>query len=86
MPSFFITSVLKVRMKRVRACVSFLVGRLYLATDPQLAIDGLEILRDLGGVFPRAIFFVNYLLAVGLVSNFFELLNFPASLVSWYEI
>jgi hypothetical protein len=44
---------------------------------------GWEILRDLGGIFPRAIFFVNYLLAIGLVSNFLELLNFPGALIAW---
>ncbi len=46
---------------------------------------GWQILRDLGGVFPRAIFFVNYLLAIGLVSNFLELLNFPGVAVAWYR-
>lgn len=46
---------------------------------------GWQLLRDLGGVFPRAVFFVNYLLAIGLMSNFFELLNFPGSLVGWWR-
>lgn len=46
---------------------------------------GWEILRDLGGVFPRALFFINYLLAVGLVSNFFELLNFPGVFIAWWR-
>lgn len=82
MPSFFITSVLKVRCSTPHLCDPPL-AHVVRARAAQLAVDGVEILRDLGGVFPRAIFFVNYLLAVGLVSNFFELLNFPASLVSW---
>ena len=47
---------------------------------------GWQILADLGGVFPRAIFFVNYLLAIGLVSNFFELLNLPGSVVGWFRM